>query len=209
MNGAGDDAQVRYAAALDALRGEPEQSVLALAQAEAVCNRTDYPLRWALVYAAAQMNHDAALPYLRNLILTPIPPEQSSAPHSFSTVGKETVLRTTAIEGVGRLAVQGNEAALPALFEFLSIASISVRRASVQAILAVNPKLRKKAAEALPADHRFLLDIVPKDVREVPQVQNPKKHLPDKKPANKPKPPAMTDGQYKGGTSNPGPKLGK
>ena len=158
MNGAGDNAQVRYAAALDAMRAEPEQSVLALAQAEAVCNRTDYPLRWALVYAAAQMNHDAALPYLRNLILTPIPPEQSSAPHSFSTVGKETVLRTTAIEGVGRLAVQGNEAALPALFEFLSIASISVRRASVQAILAVNPKLRKKAAEALPADHRFLLE---------------------------------------------------
>lgn len=158
MNAGGDDAQVRYAAALDAMRAEPEQSVLALAQAEAVCNRTDYPLRWALVYAAAQMNHDAALPYLRNLILTPIPPEQSSAPHSFSTVGKETVLRTTAIEGVGRLAVQGNEAALPALFEFLSIASISVRRASVQAILAVNPKLRKKAAEALPADHRFLLE---------------------------------------------------
>jgi hypothetical protein len=54
--------------------------------------------------AAAELQHPAALPFLFNLVLTPIPPEESPDPHSFSTVAEETILRTTAVEGIGHLA---------------------------------------------------------------------------------------------------------
>jgi hypothetical protein len=50
---------------------------------------------------------------------TPIPPERSKNPHSFSTVAEETILRTTAIEGIKYLAADGSEAAIESLFDFL------------------------------------------------------------------------------------------
>jgi hypothetical protein len=78
----------------------------------------DYPTRWAHVHAASELRHPAALPFLRNLILTPIPPEESPDPHSFSTVGEETILRTTAVEGIGYLA-RGRADATEMLFEAL------------------------------------------------------------------------------------------
>jgi hypothetical protein len=126
-----------------------------------------------LVYTASQMNHEAALPFLRTIVLTSIPPERSRSPHSFSTVGQETVLHTTAVEGVGRLAAMGNERALDSLFEFLSVASPSIRRATVQAILAVDENLRDRVADYLPPEQRFLLDIKPLSVTDVPQVERP------------------------------------
>jgi hypothetical protein len=196
INAIGDDAEDEARIALEDLRKDAEEVIAALAQAEPRCNRSDYPLRWALVYAACQMQHEAALPFLRNLVLTPIPPEQSKLPHSFSTVKEETVLRTTAIEGVGYLAARGNSRALDVLFEALDISSISIRRASIQAILAAEPDLRGRVAERVPSEFHYLLNIRPAYVTDVPQVKNPEKHLRDKRDLQKkPEPPKIPERQ--------------
>src|SRR5262245_60374283 len=108
----GDDADDRHTRALEELRRDPGEAVIALAKAEACCHGRDYPRRWALVYAASRMDHDAALPYLRELVLTPIPAADTRDAHAFSVAREETILRTTAIEGIGRLAARGNKQAM-------------------------------------------------------------------------------------------------
>ena len=207
MNAGGEDADEKYRVALEELRKYPDEIIVAIAQIEA-CGEHEYPLRWGLVYAATQMNHDAALPFLRHIVLTPIPPERSRTPHSYSTVGQETVLRTTAVEGVGRLAAMGNERALQSLFDFLSLASISIRRASVQAILAVDEQLRDRIAEYLPPEQRFLLDIKPQVVTDVPQVQSPERHLRDQEPQSKPSPPGLAESGRRTRKRKNSPKVG-
>jgi hypothetical protein len=191
----GNDAEQRHAEALDALRRNAGESVIALAKAGACCHKSDYPRRWALVYAAAKMEHDAALPYFRELVLAPIPDPHPRGGHGFSAAREETILRTTAIEGVGRLAERGNGAALQALYEFLDIPSISVRRATIQAVLKVDPKARGKLAKRLPSDCHHLLDVRTIPVKKAPQVKNPRAHLRSRRPPDKPAPPAVPDAQ--------------
>src|SRR5687768_7955672 len=55
----GDDAEQSNARALEELRREAGEAVVALAKAEARCDVHDYPRRWALVYAATRLDHDA------------------------------------------------------------------------------------------------------------------------------------------------------
>lgn len=186
-----DDADDRHTRALDELRRDPAETVVALARADASSEPRDYPRRWALIYATTRLDHDVALPYLRALILNPFPAEDMRDPHARTVAREETILRTTAIEGIGRLAQRGNKGALDALFEFLDIPSISIRRASIQTLLSVEPGYRERIAERLPADFRYLLDVRATPVTKVPQVKNPRKHLREAKPTDKPLPPKL------------------
>jgi hypothetical protein len=203
----GEDAEERHKRALEELRRDGGEAVIALAKAEAGCQRGDYPRRWALVYAATRLSHDAALPYLRELVLTPIPSPKVRDAHAFSVAREETILRTTAIEGVGRLARNGNKRALEALLGFLEIPSISVCRASIQAILSAEPGYRDQIAERIPRGFRHLLDVRPAQVTTVPQVKDPKKHLRIKKPLAKPLPPDLTPIPSGRPAKRPAPKL--
>ena len=173
----GEDAEEQHKRAIEELRRDAGEAVIALAKVEAGCQRRDYPRRWALVYAATRLNHDAALPYLRELVLTPIPSSDVPDAHAFSVAREETILRTTAIEGVGGLARNGNKQALEALLGFLEIPSTSVCRASIQAILSAEPGYRDQIAERIPRGFRHLLDVRPAQVTTVPQVKDPKKSI--------------------------------
>lgn len=177
MSGAGDDAEDQYRRALTNLRKYADLVMVEIARSHSECNAGDYPTRWAHVHAASEMRHPAALPFLRNLILTPIPPEESPDPHSFSSVGEETILRTTAVEGIGHLASRAD--AIETLFEALRQPSLSIRRAAVQSLLASarGRKLRARIAKALPEEQQFLLDLKAVSVRDVPQIKNPERHL--------------------------------
>ncbi len=212
MYQAGDDAEENYQAALKRLRERPEEVVIEISRSEQCCHEDDYPTRFALIHAAAQMEHKAVLPFLTNLILTPLPAEKSSDPHSFSTVQEETILRTRAIEGVGQLARENRDAA-NALFEFLKQPSLSMRRAAVQSLLAVrrDAATRKKIAALLPEEHRFLVDLKAVDVRQVPQIKNPERHLCKSKGSSSvPAPPDFTGDDSCGeGESESGPQTNK
>lgn len=180
MNRYGEDAQDAYEEALTAMQNDAEEVMIEIAQAYGHCHQNDYPFRWALVHAAAELRHPAALSFLANLVKTPIPPERSKNPHSFSTVAEETILRTTAVEGVENLyKEENNDKIVELLFEFLKKPSLSIRRASVQALLSINndKKQQKRISELLPDDQRFLLEIQRKKVEEVPQIKDPQRHL--------------------------------
>jgi hypothetical protein len=179
MNQVGDDAEHNYEKALSELRQRPDEAIIEIVRSEKACDDLDYPTRWALLYTAAELKDPASLHFLSNMVLTPIPPEQSKNPHSFSTVAQETILRTTAIDGIRYLAEQGNEEALKKLYEFIKLPSISMRRASIQAIFSVrkDKETRDRLAALLPSEQQFLLDIKPTDVRNVPQIKNPEAHL--------------------------------
>jgi hypothetical protein len=205
----GEDADERHTHALEELRRDPAEAVIAIAKAEGRCPRNDYPRRWALVYAATRMDHDSALPYLRDLVLTPIPESDGRDPHAFSIAREETILRTTAIDGIGRAAARKNKQALEALLEFLDIPSISIRRASIQAILAADPSYRDSVAQRIPRAFRYLLDVRTVKVTEVPQVKDPTKHLKDKKPRQQGVPPKLASGDSGQSARQQPPKIGR
>jgi hypothetical protein len=213
VNAVGENTEADYQsvqAALEKMKEYAGEVIVELARAEASCNRSDYTLRWLLVHGASQMRHNSTLPFLRSLVLNPIPPEESEAPHSFSTVGEETILRTTAIEGISYLALQGDKHAVDALFEVLEISSISIRRAAIQALLSIDANLRDKIAEHIPLEFYYLLDVRPMQVTEVPQIESPERHLRNREePRDKTRPPDFFAGKVRGrDKNNSAPNLG-
>lgn len=196
INVAGDDADERYKIAVSAIREKAHDVVIEIARQENHCRAKDYPTRWGLIYAASELGHPAALPFFRSVVMTPIPPEESPDPHSFSTVAEETILRTTAVDGVARLASGGSKEAVEALFDFLDVPSLSVKRAAVQALMGVKQgeSLRGRIEERLCPEYRFLLDVRPIDVRKVTQITDPEQDLSDEgRRSSKPIAPDLTD----------------
>ncbi len=195
MNAAGDDAEEGYRRAVAELRRKADEAIIEIARLENCCHSADYPTRWGLIYAAAELRHPAALPFFRSVVLTPIPPERSLDPHS-STVAEETILRTTAVDGVADLARHGDKAAVEALFDFLGSPSISIKRAAVQGLFGVQQgeSLRGRIEERLCPEDRFLLDIRPLDVRKATQIDDPEGQLSESgRSASKPATPDLPD----------------
>jgi hypothetical protein len=107
---------------------------------------------------------------LNEIISTAIPPERSEDPHSFTTVGEEVMIRTTAVEALARLSAAGNQEALDSLLEHSGHANFSVKRASILAYLDhAGDKSRDQLVARLPRSDHFILDIKRADIREVPQ----------------------------------------
>lgn len=180
--GLGEDAEEEYQRALKAVREDLEEVLVEVAQASSDCCEHDYPLRMALVQIASELRHPASLPYLANIIKTPIADEKSGDPHSFSTVAEETIIRTAAVDGVAELARHGDERASRLLMEFVRLPSFSIRRAAVMGLLATKDgdQFREEIKSLLPDDQQFILEMRRIEVQEVPQVRDPTRHLRDK-----------------------------
>jgi hypothetical protein len=125
-------------------------------------------------------------------------------------VGNETVLRTTAIEGLGHLAKEGNKDALQALFQVLREPSISLRRAAIQAILGVRKSAEQveKIKACLPPEHHFLLELKRVKVQEVPQVRNPEQFLSEEARERSPAKPPIASRHGEKRDSGPSPTKG-
>lgn len=161
------------------LRKEPEGTVIEIAKMMGASAANDFPLRWALIFAACELRHRAALALLTNIVDTPLPEEPKPPAHGFSIVANETILRTTAIDGIGELAKAGNKEAYEALFRVVRTPSISMRRAAVQAILQAGRSgaVANKLKSLLPPEQHFLLTLKRPSVDEVPQVKKPQQYL--------------------------------
>lgn len=195
--GFGDDAEAYFEEALAEAREKSAGVLVEIARALGGCHDDDYPMRWSLTYSAAAIGGKKALPLLANVALTPIPDELSPDPHSFSSVEEETVIRTTAVDGISDLARDGNDKAVDVLFDLLASPSFSIRRSAVTGLKASprGEELVDRIAECLPEDERFLLDLKRVDVRKVEQVGEPREHLSEKGLAeSKPVPPVFGDG---------------
>jgi hypothetical protein len=173
---ASDDqsADARIGEAIEALRGEPEFAVIEIARALGETKLENYPARMGLILAANALEHEQALPLLVSIAETPIPTEASPPGHGLGATAEEVILRTTAVDGIGRLARQGTASALSALISLAESPVFSIRRASVHAALVARPRdktTRQRLLESLPSSQHFLLDLKAPSVAEVPQPE--------------------------------------
>lgn len=204
--GVGDDADAYYEETLAEAREHAGGVLVEVARALGDCHDDDYPMRWSLTYAAASIGGKKALPLLENVARTPVPEEVSPDPHSFSSVEEETIIRTTAVDGISDLAREGNDAAENILLDLLNSPSFSIRRAAVIGLKASprGEELVERIASCLPEDERFLLELRRVDVKRVDQVEDPRRHLSETGAADgKASPPNFgSDGQR---DDDPGP----
>lgn len=172
MSGAGESAEENYRVCIDRLSRKTEL-VFSIIQSEYFDMPDDaYLDRWALVMLAVELQYNRGLGFFEKILDSAIPEEKSKDPHSFTTVGEEVMIRTTAIEGVERLAANGDNEAVELLLRNISHESFSIRRAATQALLAIGgEEMRKKLKSELPKRHHDLLKIRRTDVREAEQAE--------------------------------------
>lgn len=172
MGGVGERAEACYQRALDGLARRSREVIKALADEYERLDGQHYLDRWALIQLMAELKDEAALDAIDRLLSSRIPGEQSTDPHSFTTVGEEVMIRTTAVEAATRMAGEGSGRALEVLLRHVNHENFSVKRAAVQGYLQHGGEhARDTLLKTLPErDHR-ILDIQRVDVRKVPQAQ--------------------------------------
>ena len=172
MGGVGEKAEACYQKALDGLARQSKEVVKALAEEYERLDARHYLDRWALFQLMAELKHESALDAADRVLSSRIPQEQFVDSHSFSTVGEEVMIRTTAVEAVTRLAADGNARALEILLRHAGHENFSIKRAAIQGYLAHGgEQARTTLLKALPERDHHILDIKRVDVRQVPQAE--------------------------------------
>jgi hypothetical protein len=170
MSASGPDAELNYQSTLRALASDPQAAVAAVATLYRTIPEDQYMERWSQVHLLADLRNDAALSVFDTIISTPLPPERAPDMITYSTVGEEVMIRTTAIEGVTRLAASGDRQALELLRKHVQHDNFSVRRAAIQGYVeAAGQGARDELRNVLPAQDHFILDIRRAEVQDVPQ----------------------------------------
>lgn len=179
MYAVGDDANYRHDQAVDSLRRDPGETMVAIAAAYGSCPAGDYAHRQALVRAAGVLGYSGSLPFLASVALAEIPPEQAADPHSFSTVAEETIIRMTAVEGIVKRAEYGDGEAADILMRCLDIPSLSVRRVAVSGLMSTpyGDERRSDIEGRIPRDQHFIFELKQVPVAEAIQVEDPTRHL--------------------------------
>jgi hypothetical protein len=172
MGGAGDCAEDDYQAALSKLTRQARKISPALTEEYFALPEGQYLDRWSLVMLLAELRDRESVHAFARILESEIPAERSKDPHSFTTVGEEVMIRTTAIEGLERLAAEGSEDAMKVLMANVHHETFSICRAAVQALVAVGgEEMKEKLKEMLPERHHRVLEIRRVDVREVEQAE--------------------------------------
>jgi hypothetical protein len=179
MHTSGENAEADYRQTLEVLRRDPESTMIAITGAYSVSPERAYPRRHALVQAAVALEHESALPFLANVVLSPIPPEGMPDAHAFSTVAEETIIRMSAVDGIAAIARAGSGAAVETLISFLGIPSFSVRRSAVMGVLSTRggARYRRRMQGLIPSDQHFIFNMKKVHVGEAVQVNDPRRHL--------------------------------
>lgn len=197
MMGSGPDAELNYREALQALRRDSRGAVGAVRDMYRATPEDQYMDRWTQVYLLADLRNGAARPALDEILSTPIPREKAPGMITYSTVGEETMIRTTAIEGLTRLAAQDDREALEMLRKHMQHENSSIRNAAIQGYIeAAGEGARDELRRVLPERDHFILDIRRVGVQEVPQpsvVERPSEEVDEVPPAEMPLPPRIEE----------------
>lgn len=157
-----------YAAAVDALSNDPSAS----AMIEQSYRDASPGLKPVLLLAAAAAGSGARR-FLSETASTPIG-EMSSV----DAAVEESRLRLTAVDGLERLGRAGDIEAWQDLERLASSADRAVQMGAVAALkFGGQDEAVARLRRLLPADRRFLFDITRPDVRDVPHVVDPRRHL--------------------------------
>jgi len=172
MSAAGQAAEANYQAELLALVSNPQAAIAAIGNMYRTTPEDAYIARWSQVHLLSDLRQNAALELFDSILSTPIPPEKMPNMITYSTVGEEVMIRTTAIEGITRLAAKGDHKALDLLRKYVKHEALSVKRAAIQGYLETGgSNAREELRKILPEKDEWLLDIRRMDVHDVPQPQ--------------------------------------
>jgi hypothetical protein len=186
MSASGPHAEADYQGALRALARQPAAAVAAVSEMYRATAEDHYITRWAHVQLLSDLRDKAALDLFQNVLATPIPPEKAPGMVTYSTVGEEVMIRTTAIEGITRLAAAGDRRARDLLRKYAQHEVFSIKRAAVQGYLeAAGPDARDDLRKVLREQDHFILDLRRTDVHNVPQprVERPSSRKDEPPPA--------------------------
>jgi hypothetical protein len=174
MNAAGESAEQKYQSRLDLLRERAGEVVSEVGARYDALEEDQYLERWSVVQLLTDLRRSASVNVLEEILRRPIPPERSPDPaHGFSTVGEETIIRTTAVEALARLAADGDQRSKQALLGNVRHPSFSVRRAAVQAIVDTGDAdlVERARRELADTDDRRLFELRRVEVQSVPQAE--------------------------------------
>lgn len=181
MNGFGEDAEPKYQQALAAVREAGGDPIDELGREFAALEQNEYVNRWGVVQLLNDLQDPRALSLLDRIISSPIPAERSRDPHS-SSAGREVVIRTTAVEAVGRLAAAGSTQARDALLKHVRHAVRSVKIAAALAYLEQEgARGRKELLRRMAKSDHWMVDIRRVPPREFPAIEG-HRFLPPKSP---------------------------
>lgn len=173
MTASGERAEDDYQRTVSALREHAAAATTALVATYEALDEQHYLERWSVVQLLTDLRPTDGVEALASIARQPIPPEHSDDPaHGFSTVGEEVIIRTTAVEALGRLLAGGNREAGERLLALLDNDVVSVRRAVVQAVTEHgDARLRTRVRQALyGTDDEWMLALRRIEVAEAPQA---------------------------------------
>jgi HEAT repeat protein len=194
MSATGPTAEAAYHDALGTLRSQPSAEVKDLAwRTLRELPEEAYLERWSLVQVLTDIKREELAEVFQDVIATPIPPERSSqADYKSSTRGREVIIRTTAIDGLARLAAEGSAEAVDSLVDNVTHENHTVRAASIVALQELGGDAAERALERVADEDRDLLELRSVNIYDVPQpkagdyVKNPGVH--DETPPSPPSP---------------------
>lgn len=172
MGGSGSSAEKDYQECLGKLNEQSREVAEIIQQVYFDMPESSYLDRWALVMLMSDLKGGGNADFHIKVLDSDMAQERSRDPHSFSTVGEEVMIRTTAIEGLERMGAENPDRAIEALRRFAEHDQFSIRRAATQAMIAIGgEEMREKLRRELPENHHDLLDIRRTDVREAEQAE--------------------------------------
>jgi len=166
----------RYLAARAQLREEPEGAARHIAEAYDAASANELTLRQGLLLAASALHHPAILPFLGELAQGPVTGEIS---HDGGRAAEESALRLVAVDGIEAVARAGHAPAADLLVTLAASADRAVQAAAVVALKYSEPYRDRfeRVRAMLPREKAYLAELQRADVRDVPQVADPRRHL--------------------------------
>ncbi|MGW5366245.1 hypothetical protein [Actinopolymorpha pittospori] len=160
-----------YQEALRSVRAQPAADLRRLVlEVLRELRKEAYLDRWSLVQVLSDIRDPKAVAILREVIETPLPPERSSADdHKFTTTGREVIIRTTAVDGVARLAEDGSREAIGCLLDNVGHEDRTVRTACIVALSELGGEPAERLRERVAEEDRALLELRPVNIYDVPQ----------------------------------------
>jgi hypothetical protein len=172
MGGIGECAEQNYKCAIEKILKNKSNVLKIITDELSEMPAEKYLDRWSLMYLLIELKSSKSLNYLAEIIESEIPPEKSKSAHDFTTVGEEVIIRTTAVEGVFRLAFDGDKNALEILYKNITNKNFSIKRACIQAILEIDKENgEKNIIKRLPKEEHFIISITKKHPSEVKTIQ--------------------------------------
>ncbi len=186
LNSANSESDAEYISGLSRLREDKKDVLVVATRVMAQPPEGLFVLRHSVVLAVAALRDPSALDLLGKIALNPqpLPPRQAPAQrvtveHDVEDVVQGTMIALDAVDGIEMLADDGHAAALDLLVEAARVDSNAIRGAALT-VLAARGERRdhlQRALSALPTELRPLAGLRRAQVRDVPQIRDPRVHL--------------------------------